>query len=127
MGRFIAALALLAAFGFATLTTSPSAMAASGTFKGASNHKTTGSVSIKKQGGGWVLVLGDDFTFDGAPDPKWAFGNNGVDKDTIFTPLAKNNGAQTYKIPANIDPSKYKEVILYCEKFSVPLGVAKLK
>jgi len=127
MGRFIAALALLAAFGFATLTTTPAAFAKSGKFKGASNHVTTGSVSIKKKGGGWVLVLGKDFTFDGAPDPKWAFGNKGVDKKTIFAPLARNNGAQTYKIPANIDPTKYKKVILYCEKFSVPLGVAKLK
>jgi len=127
MGRILAALALLAAFGFATLSSSQSALAASGTFKGASNHVTTGSVTVKKKGSGWVLVLGKDFTFDGAPDPKWAFGNNGVDKATIFTPLKNNKGAQTYKIPANIDPSKYKEVILYCEKFSVPLGVAKLK
>lgn len=127
MGRILAAFALLAAFGMATLTTTPAAFAASGTFKGASKHETKGSVSIKKDGDGWVLVLGEDFWFDGAPDPKWAFGNDGVDKKTIFTPLEKNSGAQTYKIPANIDPSKYKEVILYCEKFSVPLGVAKLK
>ena len=127
MGRIIAAMALLAAFGLATLTATPSALAASGKFTGASKHETSGSVTIKKKGSGWVLVLGKDFKFDGAPDPKWSFGNDGVDKSTIFTPLRKNSGAQTYEIPANIDPTKYKEVILYCEKYSVPLGVAKLK
>jgi len=125
MRRTFAALAVLAAFGLAAPI--QPASAASGKFKGASNHKTTGSVSVEKKSGGWVLVLGADFTFDGAPDPKWAFGNSGVDKDTIFTPLKKNSGAQSYKIPAGIDPTKYKQVILYCEKYSVPLGVAKLK
>ncbi len=125
MRREIAALAVAAAFGLATIA-SP-ASAASGTFKGASNHKTTGSVSVEKRGAGWMLVIGDDFTFDGAPDPKWAFGNKRVDKKTIFTPLKKNNGAQTYRIPADIDPTKYKQVILYCEKYAVPLGIATLK
>ncbi|WP_432612907.1 DM13 domain-containing protein, partial [Litoreibacter halocynthiae] len=35
-------------------------------------------------------------------------------------------GASTYKIPAGIDPDDYNEVWIWCEKFNVPLGVAKL-
>lgn len=127
MTRYLAALLVIAVLGLTAFTASNSAYAASGTFKGASNHITTGTASIEKRNGGWVLVIGSDFTFDGAPDPKWAFGNNGVDKKTIFTKLKKNKGAQTYRIPASIDPTKYKQVILYCEKFSVPLGVARLR
>ena len=93
-----------------------------GTFKGASNHVTTGTAEIA---GNKVNLLAD-FTFDGAPDPKVALGKNGYDKDTLMGLLKSNNGASSYEIPAGIDASQYNEVWIWCEKFNVPLGVAKL-
>ena len=93
-----------------------------GTFKGKSNHITTGRVEVLK---GSVELL-SDFTFDGAPDPKVAFGKDGYDAKTLMGKLTKNKGASSYQIPAGINPDNYNEVWVWCEKFNVPLGVAKL-
>ena len=101
---------------------------ASGAFVGKSDHKTSGAASIEQlSDGGYVVVLGDNFSLDGAPDPKVALGNNGYDKSTLLGKLEKKNGKQIYRLPANIDPTNYNEIWIWCEKFSVPLGVAKLK
>ncbi len=115
-----------------SLAQAPAALASDtvgkGTFVGKSNHITTGSVEVVKHSdGSYTVVLGSDFTFDGAPDPRVGFGKNGkYDKSTGMGLLRSNNGKQTYKVPAGVDPSKFNEVYIYCLKFSVPLGVAKL-
>lgn len=116
--------------GFAALTAvaaTPAAFAGGhgrlGTFTGKSNHITTGTAEIAD---GKVNLLGD-FTFDGAPDPKIALGKNGYDKKTLMGKLKSNKGASSYVIPAGINPDAYNEVWVWCEKFNVPLGVAKLK
>lgn len=93
-----------------------------GKFKGTNNHKTTGTAEVV---GNQVNLLGD-FTFDGAPDPKVALGKNGYDSKTLMGLLKSNNGASSYAIPAGIDASEYNEVWIWCEKFNVSLGVAKL-
>lgn len=102
-----------------------------GAFTGLSNHITTGAVSVVKKGDKTVVVLGKDFSFDGAPDPKLAFGTNGkYVKGTIIQKiLPKENwtGASEHVVPAGIDVSKFDEVYVWCEQFNVPLGVAKIK
>lgn len=101
---------------------------ATGTFKGLKGHVTTGTASIIRSGKSWAISLGSDFTFDGAPDPQIAFGNNGkYAKGTNFAKLSKNRGAQVYVVPKNLDVGDYLEVYIWCEKFTVPLGVAKLR
>ncbi|MEM9433501.1 MAG: DM13 domain-containing protein [Pseudomonadota bacterium] len=97
-----------------------------GTFKGESNHVTTGRAEVVKSGSGNTVELLSDFTFDGAPDPKVALGKDGYDADTLMGPLKSNSGASSYEIPAGIDPDDYNEVWIWCERFNVPLGVAKL-
>lgn len=99
---------------------------AKGAFIGKSNHKTSGAATIEKEGDKWVVRLGDDFFHDGAPDPKVALGHNGFKKDAILAPLAQNTGGQTYEVPAGVDPSSMNEVWIWCEKYNVPLGQAKL-
>lgn len=93
-----------------------------GTFEGKSNHTTTGTVEIAD---GKVYLL-DDFTFDGAPDPKVALGKDGYDASTLMGPLQSNAGASSYDLPAGVNPDDYNEVWIWCEKFNVPLGMAKL-
>ena len=100
---------------------------ASGSFKGASGHVASGGVSVQKTTDGVVVVLGEDFSFDGAPDPKLGFGKDGYDKTSQFSHLQANSGKQVYKIPASIDPAQYNEVWVWCERYAVPLGVARLK
>lgn len=103
-------------------------MMQSGMFSGLNNHVATGKVELVKTDAGYVIKLGADFTFDGAPDPKIAFGKDGeYDSATLIEPLKSNSGEQSYAVPASIDTSKYNEVYIWCEKFAVGLGVASLK
>ncbi len=99
----------------------------SGSFEGRSRHVAEGTVSVERTADGVVVVLERDFKFDGAPDPKLGFGKGGYDPTTKFAPLGANAGEQRYDIPASIDTQGYDEVWIWCEKYAVPLGVAKLK
>ncbi len=100
---------------------------ASGSFEGRSDHVTTGGVTIRKAEDGYYVVLADDFSLDGAPDPKLGFGNPEYVVQSQFSALNNKTGAQTYKLPDNIDPMEYSQIYVWCEKFSVPLGVASLQ
>jgi hypothetical protein len=93
-----------------------------GTFVGESNHVTTGTAEIADN----MVNLLSDFTFDGAPDPQVALGNNGYDASTLMGLLQSNSGEQSYEIPAGINPDDYNEVWIWCVRFNVPLGVARL-
>ena len=103
------------------------AATARGTFEGRSNHVTTGHASIARANGQWVVILEDDFTFDGAPDPRVALGRDGYDKDTNLSLLASDQGRQVYAIPANLDVADFNEVWIWCKRFNVPLGRAALR
>lgn len=98
-----------------------------GQFEGRSDHITKGTAKIIQTADGYELVLGGDFYLDGAPDPVIGFGNNGeYDTATQFTQLRKKRGTQTYELPAGFTPGTHSQVFVWCEKFSVPLGVATL-
>ena len=116
------------AMGTAVLAQAESTVAASGSFSGKSDHVTTGGVTILETGSGYVVVLEADFSLDGAPDPKIGFGNDGnFASKTLFTPLENDKGLQAYEVPKSVDPMQFNEIYIWCEKFSVPLGVAALK
>ncbi len=130
--RSLATTMLVLAFSAAALAAPVSASAqdqvlASGKFQGQSGHVTSGGVSVVKTAKGALVVLEPDFKFDGAPDPKLGFGKNGYVKSTQFSILKSNSGEQTYEIPSSIVPTDYTEVWVWCERYSVPLGVATLK
>ena len=98
-----------------------------GTFTGDSNHVTKGGVQVVKADDGWQIVLKSDFWFDGAPDPRVGFGKGGkFVNPTDFEPLRQNAGEQVYKVPADINPEEFDTVVIWCRKFSVPLGHALL-
>ncbi|MGH1419641.1 MAG: DM13 domain-containing protein [Hyphomicrobiaceae bacterium] len=104
-----------------------SQVAAHGTFQGASDHVTTGGISVLKTPAGYVVVLESDFSLDNAPSPTIGFGKDGqFDKKTDWAKLTSKKGLQVYAVPASVDPEKYNEFYIWCRKFSVPLGVAKI-
>ncbi|WP_298818402.1 DM13 domain-containing protein [uncultured Roseibium sp.] len=120
-------LSLSAGMAVATATASLPALAQdrarSGRFKGKSRHVTTGHAELS----GSRVVLQRDFTFDGAPDARIGLGRNGrYDPYTDLGALKKLKGQQSYRLRGGIDVSKYNEVYVWCRKFNVPLGVAKL-
>ena len=96
---------------------------------GASDHITTGGVSIvKTANGGAVVILDSDFSLDGAPDPRVGFGVDGAYKDASdLGELTSKTGVQVYIVPPSVNVDDFNEVYIWCRKFSVPLGVAALK
>ena len=121
---------IAAAFLASTLVALPgyAADVASGTFVGASNHVTTGGVEVYKDGDSYVVKLGSDFNFDGAPDPKVGFGKGGTYVGgTLIGVLESNTGEQVYKVPASLDITDFTDVFIWCEQYSVPLGYATIK
>jgi hypothetical protein len=95
-----------------------------GTFKGQKGHITTGGVTVKDG----KIILESNFSFDGAPDPRVGLGNGGkYAKNTDFAVLKKDKGKQSYTVPSNLNVADYDTVVIWCRKFSVPLGYAKLK
>jgi len=98
-----------------------------GSFTGVSGHTTTGQVAVVRTADGWEVHLKDDFSFDGAPDPRVGFGTAGkFAANTDFEPLRSKSGAQVYQVPADVDPAAFDEVYIWCRKYSVPLGVAQI-
>ena len=98
-----------------------------GKFTGKSGHVASGTVVVSKSSSGTVVILENDFNFDGAPDPKLGFGRNGYDPNGKFSALKSNSGKQVYQVPATIDATKYNEVWVWCEQYNVPLGVATIR
>lgn len=129
--RFLSIVTLsLTTFLVASFFTSPHAFAEKlykGSFVGLSGHKTSGDITISKTSKGYVVKLERNFRHDGAPDPRFGFGNSGkYDNATTFSRLKKNNGSQSYVIPSSVNIKRYNEFYLWCKKFSVPLGKVTL-
>ncbi len=100
----------------------------SGLFSGASSHTTSGSVTVTKQNGQYIIELGDDFSFDGAPDPYVALGKGKKPVEGgLGAELASNTGAQHYVIDAGPAVDGATQVIIWCKKYAVPLGVATIE
>ena len=109
-------------------TTSNAAVVSAGTFTGRNDHITTGDVSVVKAASGYQLVLAGDFSLDGAPDPIVALGNNGTySPENKLAALKNISGAQTYAIPASMNPADFSEAYIWCEQFNVSLGIAPLR
>ena len=98
-----------------------------GNFSGRSDHITTGQVSLERTANGYQIRFAADFSLDGAPDPVVALGNGETYVAANKLGVLKNKtGAQVYQLPANFTPGQFSQVYVWCEKFSVPLGVADL-
>lgn len=100
----------------------------SGSFTGKSGHDTSGGVDVVKSGDGYAVVLKENFSLDRAPDPKVGFGMDGkYDPASKLGHLRSNDDRQNYSVPSVVDLNKYNEVYIWCERFNVPLGVARFR
>jgi len=98
----------------------------SSSFEGENDHIVSGGVKIVKKGDVQYLVLGRDFRFDGAPDPKLGFSRRDqFDQRSVFSGLNKDKGKQIYRLPVDFNPDDYDEVTIWCDKFGVSLAEAK--
>ena len=97
-----------------------------GSFVGQGGHTVSGEFQIIKKGEIHYLVLQDNFSFDGAPDPKIGFSRNDeFSEDSLFSGLNMDEGKQIYRLPFDFNPAQYDEVTLWCDKFNANLAEAK--
>ncbi len=98
----------------------------SSSFQGENGHTVSGGVSIVQKGDIQYLVLDPDFLFDGAPDPKLGFSQDGeLTEGSIFSGLNLDKGKQVYRLPVDFDATNYDEITIWCDKFGVSLAEAK--
>lgn len=94
-----------------------------GIFKG-SSHPTSGGVTIENN----ILKLHADFKSDPGPDlyiylAQELNGNGFIDLGL----MQSTTGAQTYNIPAGVDYTKNKYVLVWCKQYSVLFGYAEVE
>lgn len=95
-------------------------------FTGQGGHTVSGEMQIIKKGEIHYLVLQDDFSFDGAPDPKIGFSiKDKFSEDSLFSGLNLDKGKQIYRLPFDFNPADYDEVTIWCDKFNAFLAEAK--
>jgi len=95
-------------------------------------HKVTGSVKIKDR----VVKLSDDFSIEEGPDLKIALYEDADPSESLTlekvlilskTPFTKFSGPVTVKLDDDVDLSKYKSVVIFCEKYNVNFAYANIK
>lgn len=95
-------------------------------------HYGKGRVSVYKQ----TVFLHDDFEVGPGPKyhvylvPKDAIRSSDDVTGTMYVDLGQLRsftGSQKFPIPSDVDLSKYKSVVIWCEQFSVLISPADLK
>jgi hypothetical protein len=100
-------------------------------------HPTSGRASIYQTPDGKRDLRLTDFTTSNGPDVHIVLAQSSDENlkqdfvkghlDTIeLGPMKANQGDQNYDLPDSADVSKYDNVVIYCERFNVVFGSAKL-
>jgi hypothetical protein len=84
--------------------------------------------------GGTPFVRFEDFETTNGPDLRVYLSAAPADADPSLHdddfadlgPLTANRGDQNYEVPADVDPSRYRSVVVWCRRFSVGFAVAPL-
>lgn len=98
------------------------------------DHTTTGALVVLRNATGEVFVRFEDLRTDNGPDlkvylsanppdgPRGAFDDDAVDLGR----LQGNIGSQNYLVPAGTDLSRFRSVVIWCDRFNAPFGAAPL-
>jgi len=122
MNKRIAALSIVAAAVLAVPMSASSALADQmGTFSGVSNHWVNGGVKVSTAGGKTTITLKSNFKSQSGPDLYIYVGNGSPTKR--IAKLKKFKGSQTYSYTGTAPISS---VHVYCKRYTVGFGVAKL-
>ncbi len=96
-----------------------------GDIKGKRVKWTQGSVVITGSPGNYRIQLGNNFKTKQAPA---LFVYLGHAKPTVeIGALKALTGAQSYRLPADVDPNKFSRLFIYCKPYGIVFGSARLK
>jgi len=94
----------------------------SGSFSGHKNYKVSGGVTVSQSGGKTTVSLASNFKSSSGPDLYIYVGTGKPTK--LIAKLKKFKGAQKYTFSST---AKVTSVHVYCKRYSVGFGTAKLK
>jgi hypothetical protein len=98
-------------------------------------HASAGDVLIYQLADGSRILRLQDFSVDNGPDlfvylvpvdPVPNTTGSEIAGAYNLSPLKGNIGDQNYDIPADLDLSQYKSVVIWCKAFAVPFSAAPL-
>ena len=133
--RFASIAMLLAVSAIPLAASAAPAAVQSGSFQNGA-HPTSGTVTLYKlDDGKTVLRLSDFRTSNGPAVHVYLTAANSVNSNGDVTSgkfvdlgdLKANIGNQNYEIPSDIDLSQYHGVSIWCSRFSVNFGYARLQ
>jgi len=95
--------------------------------RGANGHSASGTARIVRNGGSFVLELGNDFRIDSGNNDVYLTRNSNTiaGSDLNLGNMKATTGAQSYEMPN--DGGAYGYVMLWCRPFRVPIGVGELR
>lgn len=106
---------------FAVAQSAALAASQSGKFKSLSRYSVKGTATVSQANGKTTIKLSGDFKSSSGPDLYIYVGNGSPTKR--IAKLKRNSGAQTYTFSGTAPISS---VHVYCKRFSVGFGTAKL-
>ncbi len=97
-----------------------------GNFSPTSGIVVTGGVKIYASNNTYIAQL-NPFTITSGPDLKVYLSKASTPVDFINIGVLKsNNGLQNYAIPANVDFTQYKYVLIHCQQYNHLFAVAMI-
>jgi hypothetical protein len=98
------------------------------------DHATSGTLLVLQGEGGQRFVRFDSLDTSNGPDLKVYLSTNSVDGpegafDDDFVSLGRlqgNVGSQNYEVPTETDLSRYRSVVIWCDRFDSAFGAAPL-
>lgn len=115
-------------------TTMSDALTLIGTFRSL-DHTTSGTATLAQADGGHHYVRLEDFSTENGPDlfvylsaaPAAAEGRDFAEDFIDLGPLKGNMGNQNYVVPDGTDLEKYRNLVIWCRRFTSPFGAALLE
>jgi hypothetical protein len=99
------------------------------------HHETSGLATVYRLADGSRIVRFTDFSTSNGPDVRvyLVAADDATDNGTVekagyieLGPMKGNQGDQNYRIPADVDLSKYRAVTIWCKRFAVNFATAPL-
>ncbi len=96
-----------------------------GMLMGAKDHHASGTVALTKDAGGHTVLRLENLKVDKVPDGRVYLATDGdYTKGVELGKLTQFSGTVQFAVPANVNPTDYNSVVIWCKKFSVEIGRA---
>lgn len=96
-------------------------------------YQVNGDWTMAQRDGKWVIKFSDGFKTKSGPDLKVFLSQKSIGSVTggtatqnavMVSVLESSSGSQEYVLPASIDPTQFKSLLIVCEAYSVLWGGA---